>query len=157
MFQQWKAGREWQLSINPMTPTPHNRPMERIKRENSRRQKERTDWANRNELSQLWKSKCNTPSNTGSLRSFQRWHWEGHKCYLFSTKSKIQFVQFKLAWTCEFLYCSMFNFVLNVKFIEQKQTLVWLRVCCKTSIVASILIKSLVSIEFKFLEPSITL
>ena len=37
-------------SINPNTPTPQNQPMEGRKRENSKRQKERADYAIRKAL-----------------------------------------------------------------------------------------------------------
>ena len=66
-----KAGREWGHSISPKTPTPHNQRMEEEK-DKTGDKKEREDHANRKVLALLLKPASPTPSNTGSLRLFQR-------------------------------------------------------------------------------------
>ena len=63
-------------TISPKTPTPHNQPMEGRKDKTVGGKKERADHANGKALALLLKPASPTPSNTGSLRSFQR---EGHK------------------------------------------------------------------------------
>ena len=77
-----KAGREWEHSISPNTPTPHNQPMEgrtrrRRKRKNSRKmlfllQRKSRSCQQESTIALLLKPASPTPSNTGSLRSFQR-------------------------------------------------------------------------------------
>ena len=67
-----KAGREWEHFISPKTQTPHNQPMEGRKSKTVGNKKERAVHANRKALALLWKPASPTPSNTGSLRSFQR-------------------------------------------------------------------------------------
>ena len=71
MSQQRKAGREWERSINAKTSTTHTKPKQGRIRENSRRQKERGDYSIRKALALLLKPASSTPSNAGSLRSFQ--------------------------------------------------------------------------------------
>ena len=70
MSQQFKSGREWEYSINRMTPNTRKQPMEWRKKENIVRQKERADEANRKALALLIKPATSTRLNTESLRSF---------------------------------------------------------------------------------------
>ena len=98
-----KAGREWGHSISPKTPTPHNQPWKEEKDKTVRDKKERADHANKKVLVLLLKPGSPTPSNTGSLRSFQRdtesgtkllryWkHWKHWKHLLPQFVSTIQY------------------------------------------------------------------
>ena len=61
-------------------PQPHTtNPWKEEKDKTVGDRKERADYANREALALLLKHASPTPSNTGSLRSFQEEHREGHK------------------------------------------------------------------------------
>ena len=64
---------ESENTISPKTKTPHNQPWKEEKEDKIEgNKKERAQHANRKALALLLKPSSPTPSDTGSLRSFQR-------------------------------------------------------------------------------------